>query len=68
MRRLSTLTWVLIASFIAMAMVACGKSSSSRNEVPAPPVTALTIPAGVQFGFFAQKTLFIGIIPFIKEM
>ena len=56
MKSRSTLIWVLLASFISLALVACGKSGgNNNNEVPAPPVTALTIPPGVQFGFVAQN-------------
>jgi hypothetical protein len=56
MKKLSTLTWVFVAGFIAMAMVSCAKSGGGGgNQAPTPPVTALTIPPGVQFGFFAQN-------------
>lgn len=56
MKKRSVITWSILAGFSAMLMVACGSSSNNgQQEVPAVPVTALTIPPGVQFGFFAQN-------------
>lgn len=56
MKKTSTLSWLFVASFISLMMVACAKSGGGGNqEVPTPPATAYLIPPGVQFGFFAQN-------------
>lgn len=57
MKKRSTLSWFLAASFISTMMVACAKSSDNggTTETPTPPASAYLIPPGVQFGFFAQN-------------